>query len=313
MFVQYLEDYAKHFDLRIISNCEVQKVRMENEAPFPTWVVDSTCGLWRCQAVVIATGHYGKPYMPQWPGMEDFTGSLMHSVQYKTGRDYAGKRVLVIGAGNSGAEIATDLAEQGASFVGCSIRTPPPVVPRDWLGLPVQLYSIILTLLPPRLADRIGHFLAHLAMGDLTRYGLKPPGWLPFTAHRLPIVDVGFVKELKRGGIHVRPNINRFTENGVVYEDGREEAFDVVVAATGFKTGLQELLDVPGVVDERGYPKYPSGRPTTYPGFYFMGYNESVRGHLFEANRDSRRLAKIIATHLRKVTLCETPSPIKAS
>jgi putative flavoprotein involved in K+ transport len=208
--------------------------------------------------------------------------------------------VLVIGIGNSGAEIATDLAEQGASFVAISIRTPPPIVPRDLLGTPVQVFGILMSRFHPRLADWIGSTLARIALGDLTRYGLKPPAWLPFTAKRIPIIDVGFIKEVKNGRVKVRPNIARFTRTGVTYKDGQEEAFDVVVAATGFTTGLDQSLEVPGVLDAKGFPRYPQGQPTAQSGFFFMGYVESHRGHLYEANLASRRLAKIVEKYLAR-------------
>ena len=295
MFAQYLQDYARHFDLKWIGNCPVSKVRQANGGE---WSVESGQRVWRSKVVVVATGHHGSPVIADWPGLNDYAGRLMHSIDYQTGRDFAGQRVLVIGSGNSGTEIACDLAEQGAAFVANTIRTPPPVVPRDAFGAPVQLFGIALTPLPPKVADRIGRFIARLVMGDLRRYGVRPAAWQPFTRHRIPIIDVGWVKELKRGRIHTRPNIVRFTSAGVVYDDGREEAFDAVIAATGFKTGLPELLDMPDVLDERGYPRYLSGQPTAHPGFYFMGYTESVRGHLFEANRDSRRLARNVARYL---------------
>ena len=296
MFVQYLQDYAGHFDLKFVGGCPVSKVRRRDGA----WNVESAQGEWRCRVVVIATGHYGTPRLPDWLGAKDYPGRLTHSVEHKTGRDYKDQRVLVIGAGNSGSEIAADLVEQGAAFVASSIRTPPPVVPRDVLGTPVQVFGIVMSPLPPKLADRIGRLIARAVMGNLSRYGIRPPAWQPFSAHRIPIIDVGFVKQLKRGRIHVRPNISRFTPTGVVYEDGRAEDFDAVIAATGFESGLSQLIDAPGLIDQRGYPAYPSGRPTAHPGFYFMGYTESVRGHLFEANRDSRRLARLIADYLRQ-------------
>ena len=71
-----------------------------------------------------------------------------------------------------------------------------------------------------------------------------------------------------------------------------------MIAATGFRTGLEQLIDLPGALDSRGEPAFPSGRPTAFPGLYFIGYTHSLRGHLFEANRDSRRLAKTIGAYL---------------
>ena len=99
--------------------------------------------------------------------------------------------------------------------------------------------------------------------------------------------------------MQLRPGAVRLTPTGVVYDDGQTEDFDVIVAATGFKTGLPDLIDVPDLLDQHGYPRYRSGQPTGARGFFFMGYTENVRGHLIEANRDSRRLAKIIQRFLR--------------
>ncbi len=299
MFAQYLKDYAAHFALKIHGGCLVEKVRRADDGI--AWEVNTPGDTWRSKVVVIATGQYGSPYRPEWPGLADFQGKLIHSVDYKTGRDFAGKRALVIGSGNSGSEIATDLAEQGAAFVANSIRTPSPIVPRDFLGTPAQVFGILMTPVSPKLSDRVAVILSRLAIGNLSRYGLKAPQWQPFANSRVPIIDVGYAKELRRGRIHVRPAVSRFTPAGVVYEDGSEEAFAVVIAATGFKSGLEQLIDAPGLIDDKGDPRYASGQPTVQPGLYFMGYTETIRGHLYEANRDSRRLADLIATYLNSV------------
>ncbi len=299
-YAQYLQDYARHFDLKCILNCPVRKVRVAADENTHKLIVETAApGLaWRSRVVVIATGQFGVPVLPNWPGLEEYQGKIIHSVHYKTGQAYAGQRVLVIGVGNSGAEIAADLAEQGASWVAISIRTPPSFVPRDYLGTPAQIFGILMSRLPPRLADQMGYKLARIALGDLTRYGLKRPAWFPFSAKRAPIIDVGFIKEVKSGRVKVRQNIARFTQTGVVFEDGKEEAFDGVVAATGFTTGLDQLLEVTGVLNTKGFPLYPQGQPTAQPGLFFMGYVESLRGYLYEANLGSRRLAKNIEKYL---------------
>jgi cation diffusion facilitator CzcD-associated flavoprotein CzcO len=224
---------------------------------------------------------------------------LSHSVEYRNGQPYAGQRVLVIGAGNSGTEIATDLVEHGAAFVAISIRTPPPIVPRDPFGMPVQRSGVVLSRLPPWVGDRVARVIPRLVFGDLTLYGLPAPTWLPYSARHVPVIDVGFVAAVRRGEIHIRPNVERFTATGVVYSDGRAEDFDATIAATGFRTGLEQLLDAPRALDARGFPAFPSGQPTNYPGLYFMGYTEHLRGHLYEANRDSRRLARLVAEYLQ--------------
>jgi putative flavoprotein involved in K+ transport len=305
--VAYLRDYARRFDLKIIGGCAARKVRMASDRPRPAWVVESDCGTWRCRVVVIATGHYGIPVVPDWPGRAEYRGPLIHSLEYRNGRAYAGKRVLVIGAGNSGTEIAADLAEHGAALVAISIRTPPPIVPRDPFGTPIQRSGLLLSRLPPWVGDRVAQIIPRLVFGNLARYGIDTPAWLPYSARHVPVIDVGFVAALKRGQVHVRPNVDHFTPTGVVYVDGRAEDFDAVIAATGFKTGLPELLDAPGTLDERGFPAYPSGQPTAQPGLYFMGYTQHLRGHLYEANRDSRRLAGIIKAYLQLTPRGDAP------
>ena len=297
-YAQYLQEYAAHFDLKCVLNSPVRKVRVAADGHGDNLVVETEGETWRSRVVVIATGQYGVPMMPKWPGLEDYQGEVFHSGRYQSGKAFAGKCVLVIGVGNSGAEIAADLAEQGAAFVAVSIRTPPPIVPRDFLGTPVQVFGILMSRLPPRLADWIGAKLARIALGDLTRHGLRSPAWRPFTAKRVPIIDVGFVQEVKNGRVKVRPNVARFTRTGVVFEDGQEEAFDVVIAATGFTTGLDQLLEVGGVLDAKGSPLFPHGQRTAQPGLFFMGFIETHRGHLYEANLASRRLAQIVQEYL---------------
>lgn len=296
-YAAYLRAYARHFKLKIVAGCPAEQVRMEPGAR-PAWRVESACGTWRCRAVVIAVGQYGTPLIPSWPGRSEYRGQLAHSADYRAGRLYAGKRVLVVGAGNSGAEIATDLAEQGAAFVAISVRTPPPIVARDPFGMPIQRSSLVLGLLPPKLADRLAQMIARLVVGDLTRYGMPQPAWWPYAESSVPVIDVGFVRALKRGQIHVRPAVERLSSTGAVFAGGQAEPFDAIIAATGFHTGLDQLLDLPGALDSRGEPAFPSGQPTAFPGLYFIGYTHSLRGHLFEANRDSRRLAKLISGYL---------------
>jgi putative flavoprotein involved in K+ transport len=296
LFARYLQDYADHFGLSVELNQTVRAVRFDEGA----WSIETAAGIWRSRVVIVATGHYNEPVLFRWPGVDEFRGRILHSVDYRTGRAFAGERVLVIGIGNSGAEIATDLVEQGASHVAIAVRTPPPIMPRDLFGvLPAQLFGIVFMPVPaPRLLDRAGAVLRRLGTGDLAKYGLGKAAWGPFTARRPAVIDVGFLRELKGGRIHVRPDVTRFSPTGAVFSDGLEEEFDVVVAATGFGTGLARLLAVSNIVDEAGQPRFRSGRPTSYPGLYFTGFDETIRGHLLEAKLESKRLAVTVARYL---------------
>jgi putative flavoprotein involved in K+ transport len=140
-------------------------------------------------------------------------------------------------------------------------------------------------------------------VGDLRPYGIGPAEWGPFTARRPAVIDVGFLGVLKDGRVVVRPALRRLTRGGVEYADGSNEDVDVVVVATGFGTGLERVLrDFPGLVDEDGRPLARSGKPTAAPGLYFIGFDETIRGHLFEARRESRRLAETVTRSLTRKT-----------
>src|SRR4051812_40437831 len=229
--VSYLTEYARHFQLRIVTGVTVRRVAPRDGG----WQIDTADGdVWHARVVVIATGQYGVPFMPQWSGRESYRGQISHSVTYVNASSYAARRVLVVGAGNSGAEIATDLAEGGAAMVALSVRTPPAVVPRDPFGLPIQRTSLLLSSLPAPIANRIGATTARLALGDLTRYGLPSAVFTPYTRQQVPLIDVGFVAALKRGDVTIRPAVAALTGDGVRFVDGTAEPFDAIVAATGF-------------------------------------------------------------------------------
>jgi cation diffusion facilitator CzcD-associated flavoprotein CzcO len=298
-FISYLGEYAKHFDLRVITGCPVRKIRPESDPP-DSWSATTAGGEWRSRVVVIATGQYRFPLLPRWDGRAAYRGMFVHSSRYTSPDPYRGKRVLVVGAGNSGTEIATDLSENGAAFVAISIRTPPPIVPRDPFGMPVQRTGILLSFLPAAISDRLGRLTARIVLGDLTRYGLQTPKWFPFSSKRVPVIDVGFVRALKQGQVQICPALDRLNATGAVFEDGSSESFDAIIAATGFSTGLNELLETPDVLDDSDEPIALSGQPTRRPGLYFMGFIHSLRGNLFEANLASRKLARNVERYLQQ-------------
>jgi cation diffusion facilitator CzcD-associated flavoprotein CzcO len=305
--IAYLQEYVRHFGLRVATGTTVQRIR-SGSAASNGWTVDTAGGdAWHGRVAVICTGQYRRPIVPSWPGREIYAGRLLHSIAYANALPYAGQRVLVVGAGNSGAEIATDLSDNKAAYVALSVRTPPPIVPRDPFGLPVQRTSMFLSALPPAVADRLGWATARLVLGDLTRYGMPKGEFAPYTRRRVPLIDVGFVDALKHGRVTVKPALERLTPTGAVFADGTTEPFDAIIAATGFTTGLESIIDAPGALDDVGEPRGTSGEPTAHPGLYFVGFTHSLRGHLFEASRASRRLARNVARYLRP------PASLRAS
>jgi hypothetical protein len=291
-YADYLADYAKAHGLDVRLDRVVRRVARDDG----NWVVRTDRDEWCAPTVVIATGRHNVPRKPSWPGERDFRGQLLHSHEYRAGHAFAGKRALVIGIGNSGAEIAADLVESGAASVSIAVRTPPPITSREIGGIPVQLLGIFFKPFPARFVDWLGRGLRRIGTGDLSRYGLGQERWGPFTARRPPVIDVGFLEQLKAGRVAVRPDVARFTAKGVVFTDGSALDVDVVVAATGYTTGLPDLLDAGDVLDDRGFPR--PGAPHE-AGLFFAGYAESPRGQLFESARAAPRLARDITRYLR--------------
>lgn len=292
LYARYLAGYVQQAGLDVRLGSHVERV----QADAGGWRLKTTGGELETRVVVIATGRHRIPQLPNWPGAGDYAGRLVHSSDYATGAEFADSQALVVGIGNSGAEIAVDLVEQGAASVSIAVRSRPPITSREIGGIPVQLFGMALHPLPASIVDRLGKSMRRRATGDLRPYGLGQEEWGPFTERRPPVIDVGFLRHLKARTIKVLPAVVSLTQRGVVTADGQERPFDLVVAATGFTTGLERLVDAPEALDERGYP-----RPT-HPaaGLFFAGYSETPRGQLFEANRGARRLAGTIDDYLEK-------------
>ena len=173
--VEYLEGYAEHFGLAPRVDTTATRAVRENGY----WQVGTNAGTYRASVLVVATGAAGAPFRPDWLGAENFGGDIRHSVEYRNPASYAGKRVLVVGFGNSGGEIALDLAEAGTS-AALAVRGPVNIVPRELLGIPILNWAIVLNRLPPRLADLLTSPVIRLSIGSLPRLGLRRPAIGPF-------------------------------------------------------------------------------------------------------------------------------------
>ena len=291
--VAYLEAYAERFELAPHTGEAVRRVR----AAAGGFVVESARAVYLARAVVLAAGTNRVPNSESLPDQERFRGTLLHSARYRSGDAFAGQRVLVVGVGNSGAEIALDLAERGAKPT-LAVRTPVNVVPRDFLGMPTQLTSIRTRWAPLRLADGLGRLVSRLAFGNLARYGLARPELGPLSSiklrRRIPLIDVGTIGAIKRGEIAVKPAVARFTETGAVFADGSAGDFEAAVLATGFRPALEELVDVPGVLDAEGYPRDWKGGGAC-PNLFFVGYANVATGLLREIGREAEAVAAELA------------------
>jgi indole-3-pyruvate monooxygenase len=293
--VEYLDRYRVHHRLAPIFESPVTRLERADGG----WLAGTPSGPWRAGAVVVATGANRVPVRPTWPGQDEFTGWVRHSVEYRNGRDLRDRSVLVVGFGNSACEIALDLLESGARPT-LSVRSAVNVLPRDMFGLvPVLQLGIVMQRLPLAVADALAAPLVRLTVGDVRRVGLRKLPYGPNTQivrHRqVPLLDIGTMAQIRSRRIAVRPGIERFTPDGVSFTDGRSQAVDAVVLATGFRPGLEELLpDWQAVCDGHGIPA--SGRETALPGLYFCGQYVSPAGMLREIGIEARRIAASLAS-----------------
>jgi indole-3-pyruvate monooxygenase len=294
--IDYLNAYARRFGLEPRFGVTVRRV--EHDSSAGGWYVRTGRGDITARSVVLAAGLNAVPMQPQWPGMESYAGELLHSSAYVSGKRWAGRRALVVGAGNSGAEIALDLAEHGARADLC-VRGRLHVTLRDTLGLPSPLPTIVLTRLPLPMADAIARTTLRFTIGDLSRWGIQAPDYGPIRGiverGRVPLIDVGTLARIKAGDIVVRKGIGRFHADGVEFADGERVAYDAVVLATGYRSGLERMVDKPeDLLDARGRALH--GGITRRPGLYLVGYATPATGLLRDIGFSARRVAEHIST-----------------
>lgn len=308
--VAYLEAYARHHRLAPWFGVEVERVDRAGDG----WRVETTEGPVEGDTVVVATGYNAVPSVPAWPGREAFAGTLLHASEYRTGAAYAGRDVLVVGTGNTGAEIAVDLVEQGAARVRLAVRSLPHIVPRSVGGVPTTLLGIPNQFLPPRLGDPTNRLLQRMTIGDLSAHGLPMPADGLIERFRasdvVPIIDVGLVEQVRAGRVEPVAAVEGFAGDEVVLADGSRIGVDVVIAATGYRTGLEPLVGHLGVLDDRGVPRVRAGRThPAAPGLHFVGLRNPLIGLLNAIRIDARRVARAVDRELAAQPGQAVPGP----
>jgi indole-3-pyruvate monooxygenase len=291
--IRYLETYAAHNQLAPHFGEEAHRLYQQGGV----WHCETSASHYTARNVVIATGYNRVPNVPRWPDEDDFQGDVVHSFSYRNGAEYRDARVLIVGIGNTGAEIALDLLEHGAHPT-ISVRGTVNVIPREFRGRSTQATGVKLRWLPTGIRDRIASAISRAAFGDLAQYGLKRPAYGPVRQieqyGRLPVIDVGTLAAIRDGRIAIAPDIARFTETGVIYTDGRAAAFDAVILATGYRPGIDAFLqDATRVIDERGYPAGDGESPLR--GLFFVGFARPKAGVLREINISAQAVARQIA------------------
>ncbi|CAL5090080.1 unnamed protein product [Urochloa decumbens] len=301
-FVDYLEAYAAQAGVEPRFNQAVTSARY-----------DAAAGLWRVRAddavsgeateyigrwLVVATGENAECIVPEFEGAKEFGGPVSHVQEYKSGEAYRGKRVLVVGCGNSGMEVCLDLCDHNA-LPAMVVRDSVHVLPREMFGVATFSVAVfLLRFLPLRLVDMILVFLARLFLGNLEKLGIRRPAGGPLelknSRGRTPVLDIGALARIRSGDIEVVPGIRRFFRGGAELADGRRVAADAVIFATGYHSNVPQWLKGSDFFTEDGYPRvpFPHGWKGE-SGLYSVGF---TRRGLSGVSSDAVKVAHDIAT-----------------
>jgi putative flavoprotein involved in K+ transport len=308
-FVAYLERYAARFRLDVRLGIDVERLERVDGG----WQLLAAEQTFVARTAVVATGPCREPQ----PGSLDasrFRGPVLHASAYRDAGSFRGRDVLVVGGGNSGADIALDLARGSASCVRLAVRTPPHIVPRTVLGLPAQALGVAAKRLrlPPSATDRLFAALRAVFLGDLERLGLPSPE-LPLLEQFsqgdvVPIVDAGFVRAVREGQIGVVPAVTSLAGDSVLLEGGLSIRPEIVILATGYRASLEPLVGHLGLLDDRGRPLvHGASTHPAAPGLHFIGFTNPLSGNLRELGLDARAIARRIAAGRRSA-----PAPVPA-
>ncbi|MBR9989451.1 MAG: NAD(P)/FAD-dependent oxidoreductase [Gemmatimonadetes bacterium] len=289
---EYLNAYAQRHELAVETQRTVRSARRTNDG----WIVESDDERIPARGVVVATGIVANPFIPVFAGRAEFEaggGRVQHSAAYRRPAPFAGRRVLVVGVGNSGAEIASELARAGVD-VAIAVRSGANVVPLTLAGVPIQYLGTLVRKLP-RSAQEV-------VVGAVRRISerRRGPPVLPVPPHSaldgIPLIGFNLVDEIRAGRVAVRPGITSLTSTGVLFDDGAADLFDDVIMATGFRPALGLFGDAVRV-DAGGFAvRTDRVRSADYDNLVFVGHNYDVRGGLLNIATD----APIAARHLER-------------
>lgn len=295
--VRYFDRYVARQDIALLLGCEVDRVDRSGGA----WHLDTSAGEIRAAAIVLATGNYSAPTIPAWPGLSGFTGELVHSGNFTNAWPYRGRDVLVVGAGNSGADIAVQLADDGARRIWLAVRTPPHLVRRAIGPVPSDIFLELFARVPARMIDPLIGRLNRLMWNDLPACGFgQPPLGLKATVEtrgRIPTLADELVDTVRAGRVHVVAAVKAVDSDRVILADGASVAPQAIIAATGFRTDLDGLVGHLGVLDERGNPR---GGFASHlgDGMFAIGYGIPPNGPLRAIRLAATPLAGEVAAYL---------------
>ncbi len=297
--IDYLDDYSKELNIAPVFNSEVLSVKKEGSS----WITETSNATYQSRFVIMATGLNNKSKVPEWKGMNSFRGLIIHSSWYKNGKSFAGQHVLVVGFGNSACEQAICLHENGA-FPALSVRSAVNVLPRELFGIPILQLGKFTSLFSPRVADKINAPIINRVVGDISKLGLKKSAYGPKEQieklKRIPLLDIGTIDLIREGHIKVYGDIKRIEGNNVYFEDGKQQAFDAIICATGYQHNLESILSIN--TERMNDLNKEISKQSFFgaDGLYFCGFYVSPKGMLHEIGNEANRNAKDIERKMKR-------------
>ncbi len=273
--VSYLEAYAQHFKLPVSTGTRVERVERVRGA----FHVETAGAIYRSRTLIAATGSFRRPYVPEFPGQALFRGQLLHSSAYCRPEGFRGRRVIVVGGGNSAVQIAVELA--AVARVSLATRAPLKLTPQRILGRDIHFW-----------ANVVG--LERLPLGR----------WMSLREYNV-VLDAGaYRRALQSGNPECRPVFAAFDSEGVVWQDGGREEVDAVIFATGYRPNLAYLRDLQVALAADGSARQRAGVSVAIPGLYFLGLpaqrtiaSATLRGVGADAGYVVRHLRRYLRHH----------------
>jgi len=306
--LRYFREYAAHYNLgeHLRFGQHVKRISRDRSGP-AEWSIETDDTVLGARYVAIATAANRTPIIPEIAGRERYQGRLLHSAHYRNAQAFAGQKVLVIGSGNSAAEISVDLLEGGAASVQMWVRGARHFIPLRSMTRLFRLFRRLGLFTPGKMDQsheitsgteefdklvRQRDFLPRFFSADLSRFGIRKPERGPmvetYATRRIPVFDQGAIPRIRRMEIgvidgNVRPIIE-LTAGGVRFGRTGEERFDAIVLATGFAPSLGQFLAHPEMLSSAPGPRlnFPvtdgRSRSTVHPTAFFPGFDLSVNG-----------------------------------
>jgi flavin-binding monooxygenase-like protein len=296
---RYFDDYVDHFGLRekIQFRTEVVSVKpAEGEWEITVKAADGTREAHRYRAVLVANGHHWDSRWPEpaFAGSEEFEGEQMHVHHYREPDVLVGKRVLVLGIGNSATDIAVE-SSRIADRTFLAMRRGAYVMPKYLNGKPTdEAASKLLTMMPLPVQRFVLARMLGMTAGDMTSYGLPKPDHKLLEAH--PTVSAELLSRLGHGDIEVKPNVDRFSGGRKVrFLDGSEEELDLVVYCTGYKITFPFFGDEFLSPKDNSLPLYRRVVSADHPGLYFIGFIQPLGAIMPLAEAQSEWVADLLS------------------